>query len=73
MTVFDLKRGERATVNGVGAEGGALSRLTALGFIKGAQIEVLAFSLFKSSILVSCASVRVSMRKSVAKRIEVLV
>lgn len=70
-TLFDLKRGERATVRCVKAEGGALARLTALGLVVGAEAEALAFSLFHSSILVSCASVRISIRRKLAEKIEV--
>lgn len=55
----------------VNAEGGALARLNALGIMNGARLEVLAFSLFRTSILVSCSAVRVSMRRTVAEKIEV--
>lgn len=71
ITLFDLKRGQKATVQKVNAEGSALARLTALGIDRGAQVEALAFSLFKSSILISCSSVRVSMRRALAQKIEV--
>lgn len=70
-TLFALKRGECATIVRVSVEGGALARLTALGVVKGARVEALAFSLFHGSILISCSSVRVSIRRALAEKIEV--
>lgn len=69
--LLDLKCGEIAKIARVTADGGALSRLTALGVVAGAQVEILAYSLFGSSVLVSCASVRVSIRRGLAEKIQI--
>ncbi len=71
MSVFDLKAGECARITDIALEGGARSRLDALGIKVGEKGEVIAFSLFKSSVLISCAAVRVGVRKALAKKIEV--
>ncbi len=70
-TLYGLNRGERAAIMRVGAEGGALARLDALGVRAGAEVEAVAFSLFKSSILISCGSVRLAMRRALAEKISV--
>lgn len=73
MSVFDLKAGEIAEISRIDIEGGARARLDALGIKVGEKVEVIAFSLFKSSVLISCAAVRVGVRKALAKKIEVRV
>ena len=73
MSVFDLKAGECARITDIALEGGARSRLDALGRKVGEKVEVIAFSLFKSSVLISCAAVRIGVRKALAKKIEVSV
>ncbi len=71
MNVFDLKMGEVATIKRIDLSGGALERLTALGFKVGEKVEVLSYSLFKSSVLLSCNAVRLGVRKPIAIKIEV--
>ena len=71
MTVFDLKPGERGKIVGINISGGAKSRLSSLGINVGETVEILSFSLFKSSVLISCAAVRVGIRKAFAKNIGV--
>lgn len=71
MRVFDLKEGQTAVITGMDIEGGARERLNALGVRVGESLEVLSFSLLKSSVLISCNAVRVGMRKSLAQKIEV--
>ncbi len=71
MSVFDLKAGDCARITDIALEGGARSRLDALGIKVGEKVEVIAFSLFKSSVLISCAAVRIGVRKALAKKIEV--
>lgn len=73
MNVFDLKAGEVATVKRIDLSGSALERLNALGFKTGEKVEVLSYSLFKSSVLISCNAVRVGLRKPLATKIEVQV
>ncbi len=73
MSVFDLKAGECARITDIALEGGARSRLDALGIKVGEKVEVIAFSLFKSSVLISCVAVRIGVRKALAKKIEVSV
>ncbi len=70
MTVFDLKAGESAEIARINLSGAAMARLKALGICDGARITVLSYSLFKSSALVSCAAVRVGIRKKLAEKIE---
>lgn len=71
MNVFDLKMGEIAKIKRIDLSGSALERLNALGFKTGEQIEVLSYSLFKSSVLISCNAVRLGIRKPLALKIEV--
>ena len=69
MTVFDLKKGERAKIGKINIEGGARARLTSLGIKEGEEVEVLSYSLFRSSVLLLVGAVRVGMRKSLASKI----
>ncbi len=71
MNVFDLKRGEQAEIKSIEISGGALERLTALGFTVGKKIELLSYSLFKSGALISCGAVRLGVRSTLAKKITV--
>lgn len=71
MNVFNLKQGEVARITRINLSGGAFERLAALGFKVGEKVEVLSFSLFKSSVLLSCNAVRLGVRKSIAQKIEV--
>lgn len=69
MTVFDLKQGQRAKITRIDLAGGARNRLQSLGFDEGREIEIIGFSLFKSSVLVSSGAVRLALRKSLAQKI----
>lgn len=71
MNVFDLNMGEIAKIKRIDLSGSALERLTALGLKVGEQVEVLSYSLFKSSVLISCNAVRLGIRKPLALKIEV--
>ena len=71
MNVFNLKSGETAIIKRIDLTGSALERLNALGFKVGEQVEVLSFSLFKSSVLLSCNAVRLGIRKGLASKIVV--
>ncbi len=71
MSVFDLKTGETAEIVRTEFSGGAGARLASLGIIAGKRVTVLAFSLFKSSVLIGCGAVRLGIRKSLARLIEV--
>lgn len=71
MSVFDLKAGEEAIILKTNFSGGAAARLAALGITAGKRVTVLAFSLFKSSVLIGCGAVRLGVRKSLARLIEV--
>lgn len=71
MSVYDLKMGECAKIKRINLSGGAKARLSSLGIKEGETIEVISFSLFKSSVLISCAAVRVGLRKSLAQNIQV--
>lgn len=71
MTVYDLKAGETAKIIKINAKGGAAERLNSLGVVCGKRVTALAFSLFKSSVLIGCGTVRVGLRKSLAELLEV--
>ena len=71
MSVFDLKKGETAVIKSCAVSGSSLARLNSLGITVGKKIKVLAFSLFKSSVLIGCGAVRLGIRASLAKLIEV--
>lgn len=71
MTVFDLKKGDKAKVTAIKLDGGAAARLSALGLKNGTCIQILSFSLFKSAVLISFGAVRVGIRKSLAQKLEI--
>ena len=71
MSVFDLKKGERAKIISVAVDGAAGERLASLGVARGATITAAAFSLFKGSVLITVGYNRLAIRRSVAERIEV--
>ncbi len=71
MTVFNLKKGQHAKITAVKADGSLKARLSSLGVTEGATVELISFSLFKSSVLIACAAVRVGLRKNTAQKIEV--
>ena len=71
MTVFDLKKGESAEIVKITIEGGARARLLSLGVKEGERIEVLSYSLFRSSVLILVGAVRLGVRKSLATKISV--
>ncbi len=73
MRVYDLKQGEVGKITKIELSGSALERLSALGVRVGEQVEVISFSLLKSSVLISCAAIRVGLRKSLAQKIQVSV
>lgn len=73
MTVLDLNVGESAKIDKVSVVGAAAERLRALGFVSGRVITVLGYSLFKSSVLLSCGSVRLAARRNLAQMIGVRV
>lgn len=71
MSVYQLKAGESGEIVKIDISGGAAARLASLGIAVGKRVTVLAFSLFKSSVLIGCGAVRLGVRKSLAKLIEV--
>ena len=71
MSVFDLKRGESGIIKGCTLSGNAASRLNSLGITVGKRVTVLSFSLFRGSVLIGCGAVRVGLRATIAKDIEV--
>lgn len=66
-----MKKGECGRVLLVKVDGAAGERLNSIGIKNGAEVRVIAFSLFSGSVLVSVGYNRVAIRKSVASRIEV--
>lgn len=66
MSVFDLSAGDKAKIIKISAEGSVAARLLSLGIAVGKEIEVLSFSLFKSSVLIGCGAVRLGLRKNLA-------
>lgn len=71
MSVYDLKTGQSGKISAIRVEGSAAARLSSLGITVGRRVTALAFSLFKSSVLIGCGSVRLGLRKSLAGLIEV--
>ena len=71
MSVYDLPKNASAEIVAVNVSGASLIRLNSLNIVKGRRIASLGFSLFKSSVLILCGAVRLGMRKSFAKKIEV--
>lgn len=71
MSVFDLSAGESGIIKNSALSGSAAARLASLGIVAGKRFTVLAFSLFKSSVLIGCGAVRLGIRASLARRIEV--
>lgn len=71
MSVFDLSVGDSGYIKVVNLSGSTAARLTSLGVVVGKKITVLSVSLFKSSVLIGCGAVRLGLRKSLAKNIEV--
>ncbi|MCM1438154.1 MAG: ferrous iron transport protein A [Roseburia sp.] len=71
MSVFDLKKGESAVVKTVAVDGAAGERLASLGVKSGQKVTVVAYSLFRGSVLILIGYNRLAIRKSVAGRIEV--
>ena len=71
MSVYQLKAGESGEIVKIDSSGGAAARLASLGITVGKRVTVLAFSLFKSSVMIGCGAVRLGMRASLAGLIEV--
>ena len=70
-SVFNLRQGESGKILSVNISGNAAVRLNSLGITVGKKITVLSYSLFKSAVLIGCGAVRLGIRKSLAKQIEV--
>jgi Fe2+ transport system protein FeoA len=71
MNVFDLCEGSSAEIVKVNVQNSAKERLLLLGIKEGAQVDVLGFSLFSSSVLLGVGYTRVAIRKELAKKIDV--
>ncbi len=71
MSVYDLKAGERAKIVRIEVSGSGAARLQSLGITVGKKVTVLAFSLFKTGVLIGCGAVRVGVRREIAKLIGV--
>ena len=71
MSVFDLSKGDSGVIKSCNLTGSTLARLVSLGITAGKKVTVLSFSLFKGSVLIGCGAVRLGLRASVARNIEV--
>lgn len=71
MSVYDLKAGQSGTITAINVEGGAAARLSSLGITVGKRVTALAFSLYKSSVMIGCGCIRLGLRKNFARLIEV--
>ena len=71
MSVFDLSAGESGSIKNCNLTGSSFARLKSLGITAGKKVTVLSFSLFKGSVLIGCGAVRLGIRASIAKNIEV--
>lgn len=72
MTVCDLKKGETATVVGLGVSPQLKERLRALCIYPNAKITLLKVSLFRTTYLVGVGFCKVAMRRCVAQEIRVV-
>lgn len=66
-----MRAGDSAVIVKCNVAGSAAARLSSLGIGAGVRVTVLSYSLFKGSVLISCKSARVGIRKSLARLIEV--
>lgn len=71
MTVWDIEAGKSAKIKRNRGKRRRGRRLRSLGFTDGRVVTVLGYSLLKSSVLLSCGSVRLAARRSLAGKIEV--
>ena len=71
MSVFDLSVGDSGIIKCCNLSGSAATRLNSLGISVGKKITVLSYSLFRGSVLIGCGAVRLGIRASLAKKIEV--
>ena len=71
MSVYDLKAGECAKIVRIEVSGSGAARLQSLGITVGKKVTVLAFSIFKTGVLIGCGAVRVGVRREIAKLIGV--
>lgn len=71
MKLSQIKIGESCEIIAVNLPHAECSRLASLGIKSGVRVEVLAFSLFKSGVLISFQGVRVGIRHELAQNIEV--
>ena len=71
MTLYNLKKGEKAKITAISFGGGAHARLASLGIAEGKTVTILSYSLFKSAVLISCGYIRLGVRKALASQIEV--
>ena len=71
MSVYDIKAGESAKIVAIDITGSGAARLQSLGITVGKKVTVLAFSLFKTGVLIGCGAVRVGVRRELAKLIKV--
>ena len=71
MTLFNLKKGEKALIKSISFGGSARARLSSLGVTEGETVTILPFSLFKSAVLLSCGYIRLGVRRAIADKIEV--
>lgn len=70
-TLSECSAGKRVSVVKLHAEGALKQRLISFGFMKGALIEVLAYSTAKSTVEVKIGKMRLALRKEEAKLVEV--
>ncbi len=71
MNICDMERGDVAVVLSVCAEKALRERLKVLGIYAGARIKLLKTSFFRKTFLLSSASGKVALGKSVASEVEI--
>jgi len=71
MTLDDLRSGEKCIVVKVNAHGPFKKRLLEMGFIAGAEVEVVKFAPLKDPVEYLVKGYHVSLRHEEAKKIEV--
>lgn len=71
MTLDEIRSGMKCKIKNLSADGNLLFKLLDMGFIKGANVEVVRFAPLKDPVELKIHNYLISLRKSEARLIEV--
>jgi ferrous iron transport protein A len=71
MTLVDLNKNQKAIIKKIDATPDLKQRLLSLGIVRGAEVEVVDYSINKSTVEIKVGNTLVALRDSEAKKIEV--